>query len=161
MQPQDPLHAPALDASSAVLDTNVVLALYWFQDARLERLAQALQAGQLRWLATSEMRQELLHVLERWQGDDAALGLRRAQPEEGTGVQDVLRMFDRLAVQVTASPAGPTPRCTDGADQKFIDLALGHRTQWLLSRDRAVLKLGRKLRMISGCQVQRPEDWPG
>jgi predicted nucleic acid-binding protein len=120
-----------------VLDTNVVLALYWFQDARLGRLAQALQTGQLQWLATSEMRQELVHVLERWQGDNAASGPSSGLPEEGPGIQDVLRMFDRLAEQVTASPAGPTPRCTDSADQKFIDLALISRSSWLLSRDQA------------------------
>ena len=161
MQPQDAPHAPRDDAASAVLDTNVVLALYWFQDARLGRLAQALQTGQLRWLATSEMRQELVHVLARWQGDSAARGPSSGLPEEGPGIQDVLRMFDRLAEQVTASPAGPTPRCTDSADQKFIDLALSSRSSWLLSRDRAVLKLRRKLLAIAGCTVQRPEDWPG
>ena len=144
-----------------VLDTNVVLALYWFQDVRLDRLTQALQTGQLRWLATSEMREELVHVLERWQGDSAARGPSSAQPEEGPGVQGVLRKFDHLAKQVTAPLAGPTPRCTDVADQKFIDLALSCRSTWLLSRDRAVLKLRRKLLTIAGCMVLRPEDWPG
>lgn len=162
MQPQDTRHAPGPMAAAAVLDTNVVLALFWFKDASLGRLAHALETGQLRWLATSEMRQELVHVLERWQGDDAARGPRPAQPEEGPGAQDVLRMFDRLAEPVTASPAGPTtPWCTDGADQKFIDLALSSRSMWLLSRDRAVLKLRRKLLTIAGCRVQRPQDWPG
>ena len=88
MQPQDVPHAPRDDAAPAVLDTNVVLALYWFQDARLGRLAQALQTGQLRWLATSEMRQELVHVLARWQGDSAARGPSSGLPEEGPGIQD-------------------------------------------------------------------------
>lgn len=161
MQPQDVPHAPRDDAPSAVLDTNVVLALYWFQDPRLGRLAQALQTGRLRWLATPEMRQELVHVLERWQSDSAARGPGSGLPEEGPGIQDVLRAVDSLAEQVTASPAGPTPRCTDGADQKFVDLALSSRSSWLLSRDRAVLKLRRKLLTIAGCTVQRPEDWPG
>jgi predicted nucleic acid-binding protein len=161
MQPQDGLHSPLADASSAVLDTNVVLALYWFQDPRLEHLAQALQTGQLRWLATCEMRQELVHVLDRSHGEHGARGLRRGGLEAGPSVQDVLEMFDRLAVQVTVWPVGPTPRCTDGADQKFIDLALSRRAHWLLSRDRAVLKLRRKLQAITGCSVQRPEDWPG
>lgn len=161
MPPQDVLQAPPSDAPSAVLDTNVVLALYWFQDARLGRLAQALRTGELRWLATCEMRQELVHVLDRTQGEPGARGLRRARLEEGPGVQDVLGMFDRLAMQVIASPVGPTPRCTDVADQKFINLALSSRSLWLLSRDRAVLKLRRKLLAITGCRVQRPEDWLG
>ncbi|MEI8268191.1 MAG: PIN domain-containing protein [Betaproteobacteria bacterium] len=161
MQPQDARHPPQSEAGAVVLDTNVVLALYWFQDPHLGRLARALQAGQLRWLATSEMRQELVHVLDRPRGDQATRGLRRAPHEDGPGVQAMLQMFDSLAVQVTASPAGPTPRCTDGTDQKFIDLALSSRSLWLLSRDRAVLKLRRKLLAMAGCTVQRPEDWPG
>jgi predicted nucleic acid-binding protein len=53
------------------------------------------------------------------------------------------------------------PRCTDAADQKFIDLALASRSQWLLSRDRAVLKLRRKLLDLTGCRVLRPEEWSG
>ena len=161
MQPQDGAHGPQPEAGLVVLDTNVVLALYWFQDARLGRLAQALQTGQLRWLATLDMRQELVHVLERWQDDNAALGARHAQAEEGPSAQGVLRMFDRLAEQVPASHGAATPRCTDGTDQKFIDLALSSRSSWLLSRDRAVLKLRRKLLTIARCTVQRPEDWPG
>ena len=161
MQPQDARHAPWGDAASAVLDTNVVLALYWFQDPRLGRLAHALQTGQLRWLATSEMRQELGRVLDRARGERATRGLRRTAHAEHPGVQAVLQMFDSLAVQVTASPDGPTPRCTDEADQKFIDLALSSRSLWLLSRDRAVLKLRRKLLAMAGCTVQRPEDWLG
>ena len=108
-----------------------------------------------------EMRQELVHVLDRSHGEHGARGLRRGGLEAGPSVQDVLEMFDRLAVQVTVWPVGPTPRCTDGADQKFIDLALSRRAHWLLSRDRAVLKLRRKLQAITGCRVQRPEDWPG
>jgi predicted nucleic acid-binding protein len=161
MQPQDARHEPRPVTATVVLDTNVVLALYWFQDASLGRLAHALETGQLRWLATSEMRQELVHVLERWQGDNAGRDPRHALPPAGPGVQDVLRMFDRLAEQATASSAGSTPRCTDSADQKFIDLALSSRSLWLLTRDRAVLKLRRKLLTIAGCTVQRPEDWQG
>ena len=49
-------------------------------------------------------------------------------------------------------------RCTDGDDQKFIDLALGHGARWLLSRDRAVLKLARRARPL-GLSVLTPETW--
>jgi predicted nucleic acid-binding protein len=45
------------------------------------------------------------------------------------------------------APVGPLarPRCTDPDDQKFIDLAASRTGSLLLSRDRAVLKLARKL----------------
>ena len=37
-------------------------------------------------------------------------------------------------------------RCTDPDDQKFIDLALHCGAQWLLSHDRAVLKVADQAR---------------
>jgi len=41
---------------------------------------------------------------------------------------------------------------------KFIDLALAHKARWLLSRDRAVLKLGRRTRPL-GLEVLTPDAW--
>ncbi|MFZ9370825.1 MAG: PIN domain-containing protein, partial [Limnohabitans sp.] len=49
--------------TSLVLDTNIVLDLWWFEDPRAEPLLTALQAGQVRWLATEAMREELERVL--------------------------------------------------------------------------------------------------
>jgi predicted nucleic acid-binding protein len=133
----------------AVLDTNVVLALYWFRDDRLRPLAAALEGAQIEWVATTAMRQELAHVLE--------LG---HLPSGKPGVADPLTAFDSLALQVqTPQALRPWPRCTDEEDQQFIDLAMGARAAWLLTRDRAVLKLRRKVLALSGCQVLRPEEW--
>jgi hypothetical protein len=41
----------------------------------------------------------------------------------------------------------------------FIDLALGVGARWLLSRDKAVLKLNRKAFALRGCSIIRPQDW--
>ena len=46
-----------------VLDTNILLDLGVFDDARAEGLRTALKAGQLQWLATTAMRDELERVL--------------------------------------------------------------------------------------------------
>ena len=46
-----------------VLDTNIVLDLWWFEDPRVEPLQMAVQSGQVRWLATDAMREELQRVL--------------------------------------------------------------------------------------------------
>jgi hypothetical protein len=40
----------------------------------------------------------------------------------------------------------------------FIDLALSQGARWLLSRDRALLKLARKA-AVSGLLIQTPEAW--
>ena len=133
----------------AVLDTNVVLALYRFQDARLRPLASALEAAQLEWVSTRPMRQELAHVLAQGR-----------LPVGQAGAPEPLLACDRLTRRVLA-PQGSRfwPRCTDEDDQKFVDLAIGEGAAWLLTRDRAVLKLRHKVRTLSGGQVLRPEDW--
>ncbi|MBX3622048.1 MAG: PIN domain-containing protein [Rhizobacter sp.] len=48
-------------------------------------------------------------------------------------------------------------RCTDPDDQKFIDLAVAN-ARWLVSRDRAVLKLARRAALF-GLQVVSPDRW--
>ena len=40
------------------------------------------------------------------------------------------------------------PRCTDPDDQKFLDLALHAHAKWLVSRDKALLRLARKARPL-------------
>ena len=49
-------------------------------------------------------------------------------------------------------------RCTDADDQKFIDLAIEHRARWLVSRDRAVLKLARRAAPL-GLGIVTPARW--
>ncbi len=149
MEPQGAAAASPSGRPLAVLDTNVALALYWFGDDNLGPLAAALEAAQIEWVGTAAMRQELAHVL--------ALG---RLPSGKPGLADPLSAFDRLARQVH-EPQGQRrwPLCTDKDDQQFIDLALDAGAAWLLTRDRAVLKLRRKVLALSGCQVLRPEEW--
>ena len=119
-----------------VLDTNIVLDLFVFNDPAAEPLRQALAARQLRWLATPAMRDELERVL----------GYRRIIPRLAyyqLSAADVLAQFDRHAHLTEAAPkAGVT--CTDPDDQPFIDLAVAHKTV-LLSKDRAVLCMSKRL----------------
>ena len=115
-----------------VLDTNVVLDLFVFVDPRCAGLADALASGELRWLATAEMRNELEHVLAYPNFVDRA-----------PAAQAVLERFDALANRVEAAPRARVV-CRDEDDQKFIDLAVAH-AALLLSKDKEVLRLARKL----------------
>lgn len=144
---------PAPDISPLiVLDTNVVLDWLLFRDPECALLGEYLHTGGARWLASAAMRDELEHVLarggfERWRPDLPAL---RAT-------------WDRLAM-LRAEPPAPVPvpgarlRCSDPDDQKFIDLALAEGARWLLSRDRAVLKLARAARAL-GLEILPPGRW--
>ncbi|MCZ8258053.1 MAG: PIN domain-containing protein, partial [Polaromonas sp.] len=97
---------------SVVLDTNIVLDVFVFNDAAAQPLKKALEAGGLDWLATQAMRDELERVL--------------AYPQiiprlafYGLSAADVLAAFDRHA-RLTDVAAKACVTCRDADDQKFI-----------------------------------------
>jgi putative PIN family toxin of toxin-antitoxin system len=119
-----------------VLDTNIVLDLFVFNDAAAIPLKQALEAGELDWLATQPMRDELERVLAYPQ-----IVPRLAFCT--LSADDVLAAFDRHArLMDVAGKASVT--CSDADDQIFIDLAVAHKA-WLLSKDQAVLCMKKRL----------------
>lgn len=120
-----------------VLDTNVVFDWLLFANADCGGLARAIAAGHVRWLATAAMQDEFLHVLQRgsldaWGPDIGALKASWA-------------LHCKTVDPPAAGPSNPSLRCDDADDQKFIELAWARGARWLLSRDRAVLKLSRHL----------------
>ncbi len=133
----------------AVLDTNVVLDLWLFGDPRAARLRVALASGVLRALVTAPMLAELADVLER--------PFAAAWPVAPARVQNMLHACSHQ-VEELVSNAARAPRCTDPDDQKFIDLAWSWPARWLVSRDRAVLKLARPAR-AHGLHIVTPEHW--
>ncbi len=136
--------------AAIVLDTNVVLDWLVFRNPACQPFVEALADGRLCWLATPAMRDELGHVLSRgvaaaWEPDPGAIWM--AWERHVTEVPAVVASGDKSRL-----------RCTDSDDQKFVDLALAHPARWLLSRDRAVLKLARRARPF-GLDIVTPEAW--
>ncbi|HCY15210.1 MAG: putative toxin-antitoxin system toxin component, PIN family [Curvibacter sp. GWA2_64_110] len=119
-----------------VLDTNIVLDLFVFDDPAVLPLKDALQTQQLQWIATAAMREELARVLAYKQIVPRLAYYQRSAAE-------VLATFDRLARLVDVAPKAH-PTCKDPDDQKFIDLAVAHKTP-LLSKDHAVLCMKKRL----------------
>ena len=169
-----------------VLDTNIVLDLWVFNDPLVQPLREVLGLLELpalpepsgqpeqaetaqpeptrpRWLATPVMREELARVL-------TYPHLVRRQALDQRVAEQVLAAYDR---SVTLCPPAPKARftCTDGDDQKFIDLAAAHAcppplhspatpqlpSVVLVSKDRAVLRLKKRLSTL-GVWVGRA--WP-
>ena len=120
-----------------VLDTNIVLDLFVFNDPATPALLQALQGNGLRWIASQPMRDELARVL-----DYTHIVPRLAYYE--LSAEQVLARFDAMVQIVAASPK-VSLTCKDADDQKFIDLAAAHQAV-LLSKDHAVLALAKRLR---------------
>lgn len=140
---------PALPPA-LVLDTNVVLDWFVFRNPCCQALTREVALGSVRWLASPAMRCELTHVLSRGVVDRYT-----------TDPSPLWAFWTRHAVELADPPTIDLPqrlRCTDPDDQKFIDFALSHRTRWLLSRDKAVLKLAKRARLL-GLIIVKPEDW--
>ncbi|HEY9096617.1 MAG TPA: putative toxin-antitoxin system toxin component, PIN family [Hydrogenophaga sp.] len=128
-----------------VLDTNIVLDLYVYEDPASVPLREALANGQTAWLATVSMRDELARVLAYPQ-----IGKRLASRDLAGA--EVLARFDERACLVGAAPKAAYT-CKDTDDQKFIDLAVAHRAT-LLSKDAEVLCMAKRLALL-GVMVAR------
>lgn len=141
-------------ATTCVLDSNAVLDWLVFADPHGLQLGHAVMQGRLRWLMSPPMHDELLDVLGRL---DRLPSLQRWSSRR----EHAQRMMATWATPVTAPPPLPPAlqmRCSDADDQIFVDLALAHRTPWLVSRDRALLRLAARLRPW-GVQVVTPQLW--
>ena len=133
-----------------VLDTNVVLDWLLFGDGRAAALGDALDRGQLRWAVCARMREEFERTLTRFSGS-------KWNPDS----ERLLTLFDRLAwLRPDPNPASCSLRCDDRDDQVFIDLALASGARWLLSHDRALLRLQRRV-PPGGPHICRPSEWLG
>lgn len=126
-----------------VLDTNIALDLLVFADPASTALAPLLATRALDWIASAAMRAELACVLRYPQ-----LAPRLAY--HGLSEAAVLAAWDAQVRLCEAAPRAPYV-CKDADDQKFIDLAAAHAAV-LLSKDRAVLRLNKRLQRL-GAQV--------
>ncbi|TAG26646.1 MAG: putative toxin-antitoxin system toxin component, PIN family [Burkholderiales bacterium] len=131
-----------------VLDTNIVLDIFLFTDPRTSALREALGSGQIVWLATPHMRNELERVLA-YTHIEAKLAFYEKTAE------GILAAFDQAA-QITEPPSTKAPyTCKDPDDQAFIDLAchLASRKPGspihLISKDKAVLSMRKRLEKLA------------
>ena len=128
-----------------VLDTNIVLDIFVFNDAAAQPVRDGLAAGQLDWIATQPMRVELERVL----------GYPQIAPRlvfYQLSAADVLAHFDAHA-RLLPVPAKAPVTCSDADDLMFIDLAVAQRST-LLSKDKAVTSMQKRLLPL-GVRVQK------
>ena len=131
-----------------VLDTNIVLDLWLYQDPATPALLEALRSNTVQWLATPVMRDELKRVLAY---THIAQRLAMAQLK----AEDILAQFDAHAQLMPIAPKAQFV-CKDADDQKFIDLAVAHRAL-LLSKDKQVLRLTNRLARL-GVVVRKSHE---
>ncbi|MBI2318077.1 MAG: putative toxin-antitoxin system toxin component, PIN family [Betaproteobacteria bacterium] len=131
-----------------VLDTNVVLYLVVFRDPLAAPIAQALDAGAAVSVTTHECLAESRRVL--------------AYPKLKLDAAAQNAAFERYCLQarLAGSPASaapvPLPRCADCEDQKFIELAWHAGARFLITKDKALLRLSRTAARIGGFEILPP-----
>ena len=136
-------------AQAWVIDTNIVLDLWLFEDPATIPLRAALQSGAILHLATASMRDELERVL-------TYPHLAKRMARSNIQAQDILSRFDEYLL--AAEPAVKAAcTCKDPDDQKFIDLAVVHAVP-LLSKDKAILCM--KKRLFQSGVVLNPSEIP-
>ncbi len=118
-----------------VLDTNVVLDLVVFNDPGAGSLRAAIESGRVALVTSADCLAELRRVL--------------AYPKfalEAAAREAACRWFEAHAGIVPATaPHPPLPRCSDPDDQKFLDLAWTSRADFLVTKDKALLGLARRV----------------
>lgn len=139
---------PDFPSPRLVLDTNTVMALWFFEDPQLVRLRAVIEHRALPLLARADTLEELRHVLAYRQFG--------ASPERQREIADVYHACVTTivdggdATRGDEAPGVPTlPLCRDRDDQKFLEVARDGSASHLISRDKALLKLNRH-RLVRG-----------
>ena len=125
-----------LKPETVILDTNIILDTFVFNDPAAKPLRDGLQSGNLQWIATAPMREELERVL-------AYPKIVKRLEYYQLQADYVMGQFDRLVQTVEVAAKAPIV-CKDPDDQKFIDLAVAHKAL-VLSKDNAVLCMKKRL----------------
>lgn len=116
-----------------IIDTNVLLDLFVFEDQRVALLHQDINSSRARIFFCTEMLIEFSDVLAR-----PLFGL--SQEKQGSILMRWQEMGTLISLEQTAAI-----RCSDPDDQIFIDLAYQLRPAILYSKDLALIDLRNEL----------------
>lgn len=134
-----------------VLDTNVCIDLFVFHDPRWQRLLKAMEMKEVEAVTRRDCRNEWLLVL----------GYPHFPLDETSRTAARVR-YDALITCIDPEHAKPVlelPVCKDREDQKFLELACQAEASTLITKDKALLKLAKRLERKGMFSVQTPETW--
>lgn len=132
-----------------VFDTNVLVSLYVFADSRFAPLRARIEYGE--WQAVTN--------------DSCSGEFRRVLGYPMFALTDVQQAHALAAYAASAvhhrdaAPAGAPalPSCKDRDDQKFLELARDSQADWLVTADKALLRLARRERLRDLFRILTPE----
>ncbi|MFZ2628658.1 MAG: putative toxin-antitoxin system toxin component, PIN family [Rugosibacter sp.] len=130
-----------------VLDTNVLLSLYVFADSRFAPLRRHIESGAWQAISSASCLDEFRRVLN--------------YPQFGLGEEAQEQAYAAYAARIDLAAAPATmlalPRCQDKDDQKFLEAARDGAAEWLVTADKALLKLARRDRLCGLFRILTPE----
>ena len=134
-----------------VLDTNVWIDWLVFEDPSIVPLKAAHQDGRIHIVVNEACLKELNAVLAypEFKLDDA---------QKKNHLAEVGRCTIKHGDQRPVLPIA-LPRCGDPDDQKFLELARDTRADWLITRDKALLRIRRKKLEAAGFRIGTPMQW--
>ncbi len=146
-----------------ILDTNIWLDWFVFAqepDSAISQLKSCVMHGVQLGATEDSVEYRVLMTQPMW--DEWVDVLGRAQFKvESQRQGQILAQTRALVTWVdlrSAPPSYAPIRCSDRDDQVFIDVALAYRVDWLISKDRHLLKL-RSRALKQGVRVVTPEAW--
>lgn len=132
-----------------VIDTNVCLDLFVFHDPRWSALLEAIEMRTIEAVTRDDCRTEWQKVLEY-----------KHLPLDAQSRPVAAARFDMLITCISPQVSGiRLPVCSDPDDQKFLELARDAGAQVLITKDKALLKLGRKTAREGLFSIMTPEKW--
>ena len=117
-----------------ILDTNILLDIFVFDDQRAHPLRAALSNQEIDALVTEDTLDEFIDVISRSQ-----FGLDKQKQAE------ILLQWQSWSRLIKQSDLQVAPwKCKDRDDQVFINLAFSFKPSTLISKDKLVLKLAKR-----------------
>ncbi|MBY0574514.1 MAG: putative toxin-antitoxin system toxin component, PIN family [Undibacterium sp.] len=132
-----------------VLDTNVCLDLFVFRDPRWTVIAQGLHEKTLIASTRSDCRDEWLAVLHY-----------PHLPINEQTRDSIVSSFDEN-ISVDHFPEKPIklPNCSDKDDQKFLEFSRDAEVDYLITKDKALLKLAKKVQHLHLFTILTPDKF--
>jgi putative PIN family toxin of toxin-antitoxin system len=134
-----------------VLDTNVWLDWLVFADASVAPITLAATSARVEIFIDEACAQELALVL--------AYPLRKqilTAEEQAARLAECRRIARVIEPVATPVDAPPLPKCRDADDQKFLELALACRADYLVTKDLMLLELARRKVRRTPFQIVTP-----
>ncbi|MCL1886685.1 MAG: putative toxin-antitoxin system toxin component, PIN family [Betaproteobacteria bacterium] len=138
-----------MSTCNVILDTNVCLDLFVFHDVRCHELMQMLKNRIINAITRKDCRDEWLRVLTY-----PLLSLNNHTQEKS------IIEYDKavLCCDFESKNYASLPMCKDQDDQKFLELAYDAQAKFLITKDKALLKLSGKTKKRQLFHIIKPEQ---